>query len=114
MKRTLIIALILALQTGAALAHTALESATPAKDATVTAPEALTLTFSEAVTLAFTGITLTAADGTAVTTGEATLNADTGTILVAACQQLAIIVHIVLDGQGAGAVYVCFFNTGVF
>lgn len=81
MKRTLVIALILALQTGAALAHTALESATPAKDATVTAPEALTLTFSEAVTLAFTGITLTAADGTAVTTGEATLNADTGSVL---------------------------------
>ena len=52
--------------------------------------------------------------------------ADTGTILVAACHQRAgsvrlgtglcstiIIVHIVLDDQGAGAVYVCFFNTGV-
>ena len=55
-----------------------------------------------------------------------TTAADRSALLVAACQQLAgsvrlgtglwlaIIVHIVLDGQGAGAVYVCFFNTGVF
>ena len=81
MNRTLVFALALALQTGAALAHTALESSTPAQDATVTAPEALTLTFSETVSLAFTGITLKAADGSEMATGEATLNPDTGSIL---------------------------------
>ena len=42
--------------------------------------------------------------------------ADTGTITEAACQQLAgtTVIHFVLDGQGAVAVFVRFFNTGVF
>ena len=90
-----------------------------------------------AVAAADTGAVSTAA-GSDITTGDGNVGsmvitlsivicaaADTGTTTVAACQQLAgsvrlgtglwlaIIVHIVLDGQGAGAVYVCFFNTGV-
>ena len=83
MKRTLFasLALALALHTGTAFAHAGLESATPAMDATVTAPQALSLTFSEAVTLAFTGITLKAADGSEIATGDASLDAETGSTL---------------------------------
>ena len=54
-----------------------------------------------------------------------TTAADGGGLMEAACQQRAgsvrirafcstIIVHIVLDGQGAGAVFVRFFDGGVF
>ena len=72
------------------------------------------------------GSDLTAGDGNVGSIGKfSTTAADGGRIMEAACQKFAgsvligtglcstIIVHIVLDGQGAGAVYVCFFNTGV-
>lgn len=79
-----------------------------------------------AVATANTGAVNTAA-GSDITTGDGNVGsmaitlsivisaaADTGTILVAACHQRAGSALIVCDGQGAGAVYVCFFNTGVF
>jgi len=89
-----------------------------------------------AVAAADTGSVSTAA-GSDITTGDGNVGsivitlsivisaaADTGTTIAAACHQragsigtgffLTVIVQIVLDGQGAGAVYVCFFNTGVF
>ena len=71
---------------------------------------------------------LTAGDGNVgcITKIFPTTSADGGGLMVTACQQLAgsvligtglfrtIIVHIVLDGQGAGAVFVRFFDGGVF
>ena len=62
------------------------------------------------------GNDITTGDGNVGSVGSVTgsTTANASTIIETACQQLAIIVHIVLDGQGAVAVFVRFFYTGVF
>lgn len=54
------------LSAGAAGAHAQLTAASPAANATVTAPKALTLTFSERLAPAFSGLALATAQGAKV------------------------------------------------
>lgn len=82
MQRTLAFALALSLHTGAAFAHAALVSQSPANGTAVPVPAQVILTFTEAVTLDFTGIALKGADGKDLQTGAATLSADGLTLTV--------------------------------
>ncbi len=76
MKKTIILALALALMgTSAAFAHAHLLHETPADKAVVSpAPAALTLDFSEGVQLRFTGVTVTGPGKAAVKLGAAALD----------------------------------------
>lgn len=69
--------------TSQAFAHAHLQTATPAKDATVKeSPSELDLTFTEGLNIKFTGLTLTGADKQAVSTGDAKLKSGDDKTLV--------------------------------
>ena len=73
----------------AAFAHAHLESATPAKDSSVTAPKELRLTFSEGVEATFTKVSLSK-DGTEVAIkGLETPDKDKKTLVVTPAAPLA-------------------------
>ncbi|MDT0276040.1 copper resistance CopC family protein [Blastococcus goldschmidtiae] len=72
---TALASLLLVLSGGTALAHTGLQSSTPADGETLTAaPDAVTLTFSSAVASEFAQIAVTGPDGESVTSGEFTID----------------------------------------
>ncbi|GAA4733583.1 copper resistance protein CopC [Modestobacter marinus] len=72
---TTLASLLLVLSGGTALAHTGLQSSTPADGETLTAaPGTVTLTFSSAVTSEFAQIAVTSPDGESVTSGEVTID----------------------------------------
>ncbi|WP_166533131.1 copper resistance CopC family protein [Blastococcus xanthinilyticus] len=72
---TVLASLLLVLSGGTALAHTGLQSSTPADGETLTAaPGAVTLTFSSAVASEFAQIAVTGPDGESVTSGEVTID----------------------------------------
>lgn len=74
---------------GTAWAHAALQSATPAKDAVVTAPTEITLQFNEKLEAAFSSARLTDSAGKAVGTGKAALDPANPAILKLAVPALA-------------------------
>ena len=72
---TALASLLLVLGGGPALAHTGLQSSTPADGETLTAaPDAVTLTFSSAVASEFAQVAVTGPDGESVTSGEVSID----------------------------------------
>jgi copper resistance protein C len=67
---TFALAVIGCLLSNAAFAHAHLRAETPAANASVQAPTALTLTFSEGLEPGLTGVVLETSDGASVKTGD--------------------------------------------
>jgi copper resistance protein C len=67
---------------GPAMAHSVLESSTPADNATISSPETVEMTFSDSVNLRFSNVTLTGPDGARVETDKAKVSADGHTLVV--------------------------------
>lgn len=72
---TALTSLLLVIGSGPALAHTGLQSSTPADGETLTAaPEVITLTFASAVAPAFAQVAVTGPDGQSVTSEEVAID----------------------------------------
>ena len=79
---TFALAVIGYLFSSAAFAHAHLRAATPAANASVQAPTALTLTFSEGLEPGLSGVVLETSDGASVKTGEVSLDSANDKTLV--------------------------------
>jgi copper resistance protein C len=79
---TFALAVIGCLFSNAAFAHAHLRAETPAANASVQAPTALTLTFSEGLEPGLTGVVLETSDGASVKTGDVSLDSASDKTLV--------------------------------
>jgi copper resistance protein C len=79
---TFALAVIGCLLSNAAFAHAHLRAETPAANASVQAPTALTLTFSEGLEPGLTGVVLETSDGASVKTGDVSLDSASDKTLV--------------------------------